>query len=730
MSLPVACCSFVFRSAFLVVALPLLLVGGVLSELASQLIHQSVRQLEYAVGEEAAAWELQAQATRNAATATLDETEAKGLEADAARLEAESGEKEAQGAADEGKSGEAEGGNAAADGSQGAAAAEGTGVESESQVASLVEQAANAAAESGAAAGEATSAAGAGPMAAGAAEVAVDASAMTAAGTAGAAAGSEAAVVAAAATAAVAAPSAIKGAEADWAAAGDQVKAAEDESLATSEEAQADALVASVPVYEASSFEAHQAAAESLAAATVMLVTSQVAQVLALVCQAPIAMIVMARWGLASASGAMCLKDEGFTLAHWGSLGVSRGAMALGAGALLLAPWVEAVLIAAEMHPTSDVLDKLSRLPGLLSSATQGSSSASSTKASGEASQKTNASAVQSRRLALVNWTEMEKESKGIVAHVEEKAGNAVDKVEHEVHSEVVDLRKKWQVDKPDTATTTVTPRTTAEPPTQEDAVKGAVESILQRIAFWLLPMLQPLLLVSLLFLAAEMCIGLGRHGSLYPAVLDGLSHWLTWGSALVAIWLLSIFMAVQLKPLAEHLDGREVAVLAIVSIIAAFVAAAVHSLLLRDTRKKTPARSEYEQVHANDPQDADGTAPAPLSKKDTVTLTCAGAWAATAVGAAVLALIEVVEAPTFSSAVGGAFASFQKTQYLLPLAPLLWPLVQSHAHDVVQRLLIFGAGILLSLLVIGCLVAYAMKPRRETARHFRDESGERAATC
>eukprot|EP00971_Amphidinium_carterae_P175961 3488121-Amphidinium_carterae.1 len=157
-----------------------------------------------------------------------------------------------------------------------------------------------------------------------------------------------------------------------------------------------------------------------------------------------------------------------------------------------------------------------------------------------------------------MNWTKLEQESKGIVSHVEAKADSAVDKVKHQVHSEVVDLRKKLQVRKPDTATTTVTPRTTSEPPIQEDAVKGALETILMRIAFWLAPIVQPLLLVSLLFLAAEMCMGFGRHGSCYPAALDGLSHWLTWGSALVAIWLLSIFMAVQLKPVAAKLDGWE----------------------------------------------------------------------------------------------------------------------------------------------------------------------------
>eukprot|EP00971_Amphidinium_carterae_P052518 1033952-Amphidinium_carterae.1 len=99
--------------------------------------------------------------------------------------------------------------------------------------------------------------------------------------------------------------------------------------------------------------------------------------------------------------------------------------MALGAGALLLGSWVEAVQIAADLHPTSKVLEKLAAVPELLSSATQRSSSSP---AASSSTKDANASAVEGRRLALLNWTEMEKESKQIVAHVEDKAGKAVGK--------------------------------------------------------------------------------------------------------------------------------------------------------------------------------------------------------------------------------------------------------------------------------------------------------------
>mmetsp|Transcript_67198 Transcript_67198/g.160987 ORF Transcript_67198/g.160987 Transcript_67198/m.160987 type:complete len:733 (-) Transcript_67198:10-2208(-) len=723
MALPlVACCSFVTRTAFLIVALPLLLVGGLLSEVASQLIHQSVRQLEYAAAEEAAAWELQAQATRNAATATLDATEAKSLEADAAALEAEGGEQEGSGAAEAGEGSEEEGAGEAGDAGAAAGAEEGTaeGVESAAEVESIVDEAATAALESGEAAGAAASGAGAGTVAAGAAEAAVDTAALGATGAAGAAVGTEVAVAGAAATAAVAAPKVVAGAESEWAAASDEVQAAEDEGLAASDEAQAAALEASVPVYEASSLEAHEASAESLAAAAVLLVTSQIAEVLALFCQAPIALMVMARWGLAAASGGLCLKEEAFGPAHWGTLGLSRGSMLLGVSALLATSWAELVLLASERHPINEAIESLEKVPELLRRAVEKMEDSESKAADSEDPGNSSAVAVQSRlrrrldaEAKLKSW---ESSAEALIHEAGEKGGAAASKVKHALHREVVRVARST-VDEPNTATTTVSPRTTGAPPVQEEYVRGAFEAVLERVLYWSRLALEGLLRVSLLFLVAELIIGLGRHGSCYPAFLDGASHWLRWGAVLVSVWLFSIMMAVQLEPLAVRTLDFQLEVFGLALVVTALLAAAVHSLLLRDLRKKgqRPASSEYSAVHSSDAPGAASTNG--LQSNSTVSFACIGGWSIAAIGAMFVALLEVIEGPTFSSAVGSAWTSFQKTSYLLPLAPHLWPLVHRHAEDMALKLLqlLAVAGLLLAM--VGAVACYAMSPKRDNAR-------------
>uniref|UniRef100_A0A7S1ARK2 Transmembrane protein n=1 Tax=Noctiluca scintillans TaxID=2966 RepID=A0A7S1ARK2_NOCSC len=364
-------CSCIFRAGFLVVAVPLILCGGIFSEVSEKLVQQGIVYLEYAAWESAAAAGFQEQAAKNVALAALDQTEANEFAADAARLEGTAVVEET-----EAKSGEAA---EAAEGEAGTAveaAGASDSVETAESVASAVRAAASEATASIEAAGDLASiealSVGASAEAATAAEVAVDTAAVTGATATGASVGSTAALAAAGGGLALAAPLAVRSAKAEWSAGSAAVEAARDEVAVVEKEAQAGALEASVPVYEAGVVTAERAAAESFLIAVFLLLGSQFFQVLALVCQAPVALVVLGRWfcvsGGETASSA-CIDKTWKSVALMASATVSRMALLAALVVALSAPWAETVNLAANWQSANSLQGQLATIPELLENA-------------------------------------------------------------------------------------------------------------------------------------------------------------------------------------------------------------------------------------------------------------------------------------------------------------------------------------------------------------------------
>lgn len=213
-----------------------------------------------------------------------------------------------------------------------------------------------------------------------AAEAAVAAAAGTASAATGTAVGTALALGGAAATIAAEGPVVVAAAEAQWAAAGSEIQAASDEAMVAEKEAEAGGLEASVPVYEESSALAARAAAGSLASAAGLLAAAQLAQLLALAAQAPVALVILAQWLFAGCSlcfaGAAAMRS-----ACAAEVGERKNALPLAAGlagavtarvalaAALAAPllgiWAETVVTAAKWESGDGAFTTLASLPNM-----------------------------------------------------------------------------------------------------------------------------------------------------------------------------------------------------------------------------------------------------------------------------------------------------------------------------------------------------------------------------
>lgn len=386
------CCSQVLRFSFLAVALPCLLLGSLLSQVAVQLQLQSVNHLKYAAGEATAAVFLTGAAEQSAAAAVEQETEALELQAQAAKLQGES--KEAEEAAIQQREQKAgvntnEGAGAAAEAQEGETLA--TAVDSAAEAAATSEAAAanaatatagGAATDAAAAAGGSAAAAGteaAGTAAAGA--EAASAAAVTAAEAGGTAAAEAATVEAASGVAgpvglAVAGAGVVAASQAPKAVAAlkglsSEVEADRDEVMVVEKEAQVGALEADSVIEEDGAVVAGTAAARSIALAGSYFVAAQVFQTVAFVLEAPVAFVVLSQWlfsGLTAVTGgAVCMASTpGIAAARCGA----SATLVVAIGSLLLVPWSDTVVFAAEELGRDPVMTAIEQLPELWHAAT------------------------------------------------------------------------------------------------------------------------------------------------------------------------------------------------------------------------------------------------------------------------------------------------------------------------------------------------------------------------
>jgi len=361
------CCSIALRGSFLAVALPLLLVGSLFSQIALQLQLESAKHLKYAAAEGVMSTGLEASAQITAAGAVEEQTEALELSAQAAALQSATAEEE-QGliATRAENAGLQTGGQGAMNE---ASVTLQTAVESAANEAAHRDSAIKAAVE--AATGDVFSD---GAEAAAAGEVAgVEGGVAEGATAAGVESGAEAvggpmglAIATAGLAAAQQAPQAVAAAQG----VATEFQADRDEVLVVEKEAQAGGLEADTMIEMEGAATAQAAATKSMAAAAAYFTSAQIFQMLAFALEAPVALVVIAQWTLGAGVTVLGAKQCDSSVSAFGA---AAGTISLTAalGSLLLAPWAKTVLYAADLENGDEELRLLSSLPHLIKNATK-----------------------------------------------------------------------------------------------------------------------------------------------------------------------------------------------------------------------------------------------------------------------------------------------------------------------------------------------------------------------
>lgn len=661
--------SCIFRSSFLVVAVPLVALGGIFSEASLRLTQQGIVYLEYSIVESTAAVGLQEKATQNVAAATLAETEALEFQADAERLEGEAAASQAE--ADE----EAASGSVTEAEGEVGSAAETAGVETVSEVEAAVEAAAAEAADSAAAISTlaeteavAVGASEGSALAAGAAAEIATAGAAGAAGiTAGTAASSVAAVAGTTAVVALTAPKVVKATESEWSTVSAVVQAGRDETAAAEEEAQAGALEASVPVLEEGAVAAERAGAESLILAVSFLTLGQLSMLLALLLQAPVAVMVLARWLCGTAVAAA---------ASSGTLGssvvctkaLSRCTLALALACFLLRSWGDTVAVAAKWQRANDIQGQLSALPELLQRA-----SGKSRRLDGALARRAFAFDSLVGPNVTSGWEAiLSNATNTVIGDVKggvQKVSNVAGKVAETVATGVL-------VHSPNLHTTTVPPQTTMKPPEVENHFWQGAHVLADKVWYWVLPTLEDFALASMLFIVVEAIVGAGKHmhglrsyslWSVANLLVDVARLWFVGVGALFSVWIFSISMALPFEPVADHFREVNLVPLGLVFMVASLVVSSLHahSLAKKAANEGDGTQRMYIPISMRDSEQAESG--------DGVLSVCSCFCGI--VGAMGIAIVESIEGPTFSSALGASYECAVKTRYMLPLAPLFLPL-------------------------------------------------------
>jgi len=279
---------------------------------------------------------------------------------------------------------------------------------------------------------------------------------------------------------------------------------------------------------------------------------------------------------------------------------------------------------------------------------------------------------------------------KSVAGHLAGAAGQ----VAHSIGGVSTKAANALIVGEANTATTTIAPLTTQAPPENQGTwqlIGSAMESVSSSLLRWAGPVLTDVALVSLAFAACELAAGAGRHapalrcGCTGRATLTGrllhdiVSQWLNGVGLLVALWMLSIILAPELRHAAEFANAH--AGMPLLSVAVALgllcVAASLHQAMVLSRLPCTPCamRAYYAvpQEHFSPLSRFGVPAKKSVARWSLEMLSLAGSGLAIVGGAC----LGAVEAPLVSWAVGSTYTSFIAVCWLLPLLP--WQLVADH---------------------------------------------------
>lgn len=427
-------------------------------------------------------------------------------------------------------------------------------------------------------------------------------------------------------------------------------QASADEGLAAEKQTEATSLSAAAGAEEATSVAAKQQATQASLRAGGLFASAGICQLMSCAAQVPVALALLVKWSASAAAGPCGIADgivavnmAGKSLvllsATWMA---SRLALAASVASLLAAPWAVTVLAASAGSE------------GIMSEVVGLAPKAASARLLSEASHK------------------------------------------HKV--EEPSLFDRLNPFARHDATTTAHPPTTPAPPNSEsqwEMVVVAARATLEPIFRWALPVLIDVGLVSAVFAAAALAMGAGRHApaikrgrishraALSAASREVVAHWL-WGLALlVAIWVLSIILAKELRPVASfaqrfHVDvsSDEVMTLAFVCLVAHIA----HGYLLSDNVGREPegVKSHEQKYNALDLEasgsDGDG-APGPGAVAAVGAASCALAL----VGAVTEMGLQAIEGPVNAWAIGGSYKAVVMFSAFAAVTP--WPDVAKGAQ-------------------------------------------------
>lgn len=420
-------------------------------------------------------------------------------------------------------------------------------------------------------------------------------------------------------------------------------QAAADGGLATEKTAEATALQASAATEEAASVTAREEAAKTSLLAAPFFLEAALCQLLSVVVQAPVAIMLLAKWSattIAAPCSTACISVGGMGekgplfAASWMASRVSLTAVV---ASFVAAPWAATVLAASVRGET------------LFSEA---GSAAGNVVQLVPTSRTARLLLGQHKKAAEPHWL------------------NGLNPFGH------------------DFETTTVNP-TTIPPPIQEERwemLTGAARLTMEPMLRWTGPVLVDVGLISSLFGAATLATGLGRHtpavkqgrlshhAAFLVASRDALSCWL-WGlMLLIAVWILSIILASELRPVAEHVQSFHVAplvcgIFAMLCLIVHLLHGYAQSSVAEDkpatfNREGDPPLGNYDPVLPADVEAAGGSSVA----------SAAAVGVASCAGAACAALVEMVllavEGPINAWAVGGSYKAIVMCWTVVAITP------------------------------------------------------------
>lgn len=615
------------------------------------------------------------------------------------------------------------------------------------------------------AAGAVAAATAADAVAAGAAGVAGGA----ALGAAGAAAAPVVAATVVGAAAVEEAPAIAAAASNEWRSVAADVEAAQAESLAVEKATEGEAFEAAAATFQAGAVSAEVAAAGGVAAAVGNIIFAQILQIGSLALQGPVVAVIgaqkVARWipsgscwptlgaaGAASA-GTMALKAnvaghaaEPQFAVFFSGLAV-QASLAAALAAAIAPAWARTIIVASDWWSESFGASSKA-LAGLQSQFERVMPKANTNRTISHHAANT------SRR--LWDWSESVRDQvqdglgnavsrtgdvindvsrkagigeferqvgKG-VGDVASQAGSAVHEAAHKAGSALNhathQATKAILVRRPNTKTTTVPPMTTRAPPPQTDAwplFTSALHGFADTVFHWAWPVIADIGIISLSFVAVEMGVAFGRHrsalrcGCTNPvAVIHELlgavaAQWCMGIGLLVALWLLSIALASELRFAALWVDGVDeniLIVLTVVLVVVCGLTVANQSRLLSRNPCRLCGGCPYMPIPHGKSPEAEGK----MKKFGDVASKVASGTAVLLVAAA-SALVGSLEAPLFTWGLTSTYTSFLAVWWLLPVLP--WQLLADHVAWFLPGWMKLALQAHASVLALAALVSTAL---------------------